>query len=50
MKYQKGFISYHDFVQFMIVLVLIGIGIVISYLFITILWELVKSLIHAATE
>ena len=50
MKYQNGFISEHDFVQFMLVLVLLGIGIsAVLFLGVPALWEWVKPLIHAAT-
>ena len=50
MKYQNGFISEHDFVRFMIVLVLLGIGIgAVLFLGVPALWEWVKPLIHAAT-
>ncbi len=50
-KYQKGFISERDFVQFMIVLVLLGVGIgAVLFLGLPALWEWVKPLIHAATE
>lgn len=50
-KYQKGFISDRDFVQFMVVIVLLGFGIgALLFLGIPALWELVKPLIHAATE
>lgn len=49
-KYQKGFISEHDFVQFVITLFFIGVifGAVL-FLGIPALWELLKPLIHAAT-
>ena len=51
MKYQKGFISERDFVQFMIVLVLLGVGIgAVLFLGLPALWEWVKPLIHSATE
>lgn len=51
MKYQKGFISERDFMQFMIVLVLLGVGIgALLFLGVPSLWEWVKPLIHAATE
>ena len=50
-KYQKGFISELDFMQFMIVLVLLGVGIgALLFLGVPALWEWVKPLIHAATE
>lgn len=50
-KYQKGFISERDFMQFMIVLVLLGVGIgALLFLGVPALWEWVKPLINAATE
>lgn len=50
MKYQKGFISEQDFINFMIGLVLLGIGIgAILFLGVPALWEWIKPLIHAAT-
>lgn len=51
MKYQKGFISEHDFVQFVIACVLLGIGIGAAlFLGVPAIWEWLKPLIHAATK
>ena len=46
MKYQKGFVSERDFIQFSITLVLLG---AILFLGVPALWEWIKPLIHAAT-
>lgn len=51
MKYEKGFISERDFVQFMIVVVLLGfVAGALLALGLPALWEWAKPLIHAATK